>query len=80
MKKKAKPEEIAENVQTPALVTVAVFDAQGIYIKTEAIPASEVTEEHIQCPSGCDLPPGKYYWHPKLKCFWPLAKERKGTV
>jgi hypothetical protein len=56
------------------MVTVAILDANKIYLGMEQIKKSELTPSHVQLPDGCDLPVGKYGWNSLHGMFMPTLQ------
>lgn len=63
-----------EQAAPPSMVQIALLDADGVYQGIGEIDESEVTQEHVMLPDGCDLPVGKYFWDDVNKTFMPILK------
>jgi hypothetical protein len=63
-------ETITTETEAPAPLTpVARLDADGLFDGLDHLPESEITEDHIVLPDGCDLPPGQYRWDRERQSF-----------
>ena len=66
--------------ETSTKIIVAKLDADGIYHGMDAIPADQVTADHVCLPDGCDLPHGKYFWDRAQGSFMPLTDSQQRAV
>jgi hypothetical protein len=56
------------------MVSVARLDEKNIYQGVEFISPQNITSDHVEVPSDCDLKVGKYQWDVENQTFLPTLE------